>query len=520
MADRRIKKVLIVGGGTAGWMSAAYLNKLLGSTTEVTVLESSTVVPIGVGEATVPSLEWMMNFLGFPEKQWMPQVGATYKSAIRFVNWQKKTEKGETHAYWHPFPTRPERRANADQYTSFPPIGEGYSLLHYALKRRLKGYKKSLCEQVLPTPHLCNAQRSPRNFDFPELDVRTAYHIDAGKFGGFLREQAIQRVVKHVIGHVEKVSLAGDGNIESVTTTDGRDFEAELFIDCTGFRSLLLQQTLGSKFLGDNERLLCDSAVAIPCKSNPEEDGINPYTTATALDFGWVWDVPLFERSGCGYVYSSAFTTKEAAEAELRAFLGKRCEGQPANHIKMRVGSADQFWVKNCIGIGLSAAFLEPLESTGIFFIEYGLGLLARLIPNQGFHPAFVDQYNEEMRKTYDETRDFIILHYLLNNREDTEFWRAARDPKIMTDTLRARLRYYQASLPVFDPQVFTIFRTFNYACILDGNDHLPKAPYPVLEHIGYDDGEKGLSEVAEQTKLLLKEMPSHYAALKQLYNN
>jgi tryptophan halogenase len=513
--DERIRKIVIAGGGTAGWLSAAYLNRALGDTVEITLVESSDVDPVGVGEATIPSLTYTMEFLGFRDHEWMPEVQATYKAAIKFANWSPSVRP----YFWHAFSPRPEPLATPFERPYFLEIGLGYSMMHYALEQRRRGNDEQLGGMVLPTNALCEAQKCPIHPTDPSMSVRTAYHLDAGLLSRFLRKVATSRGVKQRVAHIGEVERDERGHIRALKMRDGSRTEGDLFIDCTGFHAVLLNGALEEPFINDNKYLLCDSAVAIQCESNPERDGINPYTISTALNHGWVWDVPLFHRNGTGYVYSSAFTNRDAAETELRSFLGPRSENGKANHIKMRVGRSRNLWVNNCVAIGLSGCFLEPLESTGIFLIEYGLANLLTLFPNKSFAPAFTKKYNDIMRTMYEETRDFIVLHYCINKRNDHELWRAVREPDTIPDSLKEKLEFFKEALPVIDPSGFVMFKTLSYASILDGNGALPAGRgYPILEHVGYDAGFDKLKMVEKQTARALASMPSHLEYLKRMY--
>jgi tryptophan halogenase len=283
---------------------------------------------------------------------------------------------------------------------------------------------------------------------------------------------------------------------------------------------MLINDKMGEPFISDASRLLCDAAVALPARIAPERDGIPPYTTSTAMRHGWSWDVPLFHRRGCGYVYCSRTLGVEDAERELRAFLGEPAEAHEAKHLRMRVGRTRNFWSKNCVAIGLSGSFIEPLESTGIFLIEYGLATLLTLFPSLDFEPGTIQRYNDAMRQMYEEVRDFIVLHYVLSRREDTEFWRAVKHETDVPDSLRDKLEHFGANLPVLDELNFALFPAASYACILDGFGRLPSHPYSLLEHIGYEAGERALDELARRAQDLLAVMPSHYDVLLRQREN
>jgi len=517
-ASEPIRTILIVGGGTAGWLSAAYLNRALGDAVQITVVESAKVGAIGVGEATIPSLRVTMAFLGLRDQDWMPFVGATYKAAIKFENWSRHPDaKSKPTSYWHPFASRPEPSVLPYSSPYAMGIGERVSLLHYALKRRLEGASRAISEMLLPTQQLCEAKLAPVHPEQREFCQAYAFHLDVSRLGTFLRDLAIRRGVKRIVDHVRDVDLKDQRFIAGLRTNGGQCLQADLYLDCTGFRGVLLNDALKEPFESDSHRMLCDSAVAIACENNPDVDGIKPYTTATALDHGWSWDVPLMHRNGCGYVYSSSTIDADAAETELRDFLGGRSSHAEANHIKMRVGSTRNAWVGNCVGIGLSSCFIEPLESTGIALIEAGLAGLVSLFPDCGFSDALIRRYNTEMRYLYEETRDFIILHYVLSDREDTAFWRAVKYDTDVPDTLREKLEFFEYNLPALDDLRFSVFRAFNYTCILDGNSRLPKAPSPLLEQIGYDLGNRKLDDLRAQHTTIAKSMPDHFALLQMM---
>lgn len=512
--DERIRKIVIAGGGTAGWLTAAYLNRALGSGVEIALVESSAVDTIGVGEATIPSLSFTMEFIGFRDHEWMPEVNGTYKAGIRFENWAPSVRP----YYWHAFSPRPEPLATPFENPYFLELGLGFSIMHYAQHARTVGNTDQLGGMVLPTHALCEEKKSPIHPTDPSLSVRTAYHLDAGLLAKFLRKVATGRGVKHHIGHIGEVKLDDRGYISGLKLTDGTVLEGDMFVDCTGFSAMLLNGALEEPFINDNQHLLCDSAIAISCENNPERDGIAPYTTASALKHGWVWDIPLFHRNGTGYVYCSGFTKKDDAEQELRSFLGPRSDKGTAKHIKIRTGRSRNLWVKNCVAIGLAGCFLEPLESTGIFLIEYGLANLLTLFPDKRFAPAYAKKYNEIMRTMYEETRDFVVLHYAVNKRNDTPFWDAVRAPSAIPDSLKEKMEFFKESLPVIDPAGFIMFKTLSYASILDGSGETPRRGYPILEHTGYEAGMKKLAMIDEQRRKALAQMPSHYEYIRRMY--
>ncbi len=511
-STRAVEKIVIAGGGTAGWLAAAYLNRAFGERIAITLVESEDIAPIGVGEATVPTLATTMQFLGLRDSDWMPQANASYKAAIRFAGWSKHGPD-----YWHPF-WHGEPRVQPWQDPWFNAANAGIGATHYALKKRLEGKAEGLlAEQLMPTLELCRRNLSPKNPADPEHDVRTAYHMDAVLLGRFLRELACGRGVERRVDHIESVQT-GERGIESLTLRSGAVLEGDLFIDCTGFRSVLLGGALGEPFESDADHLLCNSAVAIQVKHDPERDGLPPYTSATALSSGWSWDIPLYSRRGTGYVYSRDFLEPEAAEAELRAFLGDVAIGEDARHLRFQVGRRRRTWVKNCIALGLSSLFLEPLESTSIFLVEYALASLITHFPDVDISASRAASFNQSLNDVYDELRDFLILHYALADRGDTPFWRAAASTERHTPTLRDRLALYEETLPIHEDRLFALFRGFSYSCIIDGCGRAPNRVHPLIRHIGSEAGDALLESLAMERESCLAAMPSHWSVISNMH--
>ncbi len=514
-----IRRILVVGGGTAGWLSAAYLQRALSPETEITLVESPEVPTIGVGEATIPTLRFTFEFLGLDEAEWMPACNASFKLAIKFVNWLH----GEGEHYYHTFTNRgsarPDALINPWGRPYFPEVGQGLSPLHYWLQQKLAGNSvESLAHACVPSTVVCEQQRAPRCPGRPEMDRPAAYHFDAALVARYLSKVAQERGVTRVPGHVESVERAEDGFITGVLLRDGRRLEADMFIDCTGFRSLLLGQALSEPFESDAKHLLVDSAVAIPCEHHPERDGIPSYTTATAQSAGWTWDIPLYHRHGTGYVYSSAFIDQDAAERELRGFLGARSDAGTARHLKLRVGKMRNLWVKNCVALGLAGSFLEPLESTSIFMTEYQLAQLLTFFPDRRFAEARVRAYNTVINEMYVDVRDFIVLHYVLSKRQDTRFWVESTREEVMTDSLRARLAYFREGLPVVERSAVPLFRTISYAQILAGMECLPEYPTPLLAHVEDHHGQRAMDALRQEREEALAALPSHYDYLRSLH--
>lgn len=515
--SRPIRSIIIVGGGTAGWLSAAYLERALGDSVEILVIESSEIDPVGVGEATIPTLRNTFRFLGLEESKWMPRCNATYKIAIRFEGWARPPGSPGEDRFYHALFDRMPRNFQPYPAPFFPIIGEGVSMLQYCLQRHIEGSAApSFAHLYSEGPAVCDAHRAPKPGVADEAAVPYAFHLDAGRLAGTLRDLAKERGVGHVVDHVVDVTRDEDGNIQTLHTRNG-EFSADFFVDCTGFRGHLINGVMGAQRRSDTRHLLCDRAVAIPGAIDLRPGSIPPYTRARALQCGWSWDVPLFGRRGCGYVYSSDFCSPEQAEAELRSRLDGIDPAAPANHLKMRVGINDRIWIGNCVAIGLSACFLEPLESTGIFFIEFQLANLLTHFPDRRLAGALSRQYNAIIHGMYEDIRDFIILHYYGSHRDDTEFWRAVREDATLTSTLAEKLEFLRESFPTWLDFTLSLFREASYACILAGLDRLPTRTIPLMSHVDHQKAAQLLEQTTTRAQQLAAELPDHFSMLERM---
>lgn len=515
-------KLVIVGGGTAGWMTAAFLRKTFGESVQIVLVESPAINTIGVGEATFSDMHLFLEALGLHEEDWMPECNASYKLAIRFVNWN-----AERRIFYHPF-----QRFD---------IVEGRRIIDWwlTLKRDTAPFDYS-CWTV---PALCDAQRSPRYADGRAYDSKMdaqlgpseagdkaimtedlsqqypyAYHFDAGLLAKFLSRFATKRGVKHIQDEVVETHLAENGDIADVQTKMHGKITGDLFIDCTGFRGLLINQALKEPFISYHDSLPCDSAIAMQAPSDPEREGINPFTTATALTSGWVWNIPLFHRVGTGYVYSSAFTSRDSAELEFRQHLGKRAEGCVAHHIRMRVGRNRNSWVRNCVAIGLSSGFVEPLESTGIFFIHHAIEQLVTHFPHFPHHasqPEEVRQFNKSVADCMDGIREFLTLHYVFATRADTPFWKATNEELVLPDDLVERINLWKYRLPTNRTirASYHGFSSYSYCVMLLGLGQRPKYGLERLDN-GAAKALAAFDKVQNRSEHLKATLPSLYEYL------
>jgi tryptophan halogenase len=516
---QRIKSIIIAGGGTAGWMTAAYLHKALGEKVQVTLIESATISTIGVGEATFSTIKLFFDFLGLDEREWMPECNGAYKLGIKFVNWN-----AERQSFYHPF----------QRYESV----NGFPIVEWWLK--LKTHLTAYDYSCFTVPALCDMQRSPRYpggtvYDSRVEDMFTlerefqecvlgdlkmqypyGYHFNANLLAKFLRRYATQNGVNQILDNISDVKLAEDGSIASVTTKEHGDIKGDLFIDCTGFRGLLLNKALGEPFVPFAESLLCDRAIAVQLPRDNATDGINPYTSATGLSAGWVWNIPLYGRDGTGYVYSSAFISPDDAEKELREHLGSASDSLSALHIKMRIGRSRNSWVKNCVAIGLASGFVEPLESTGIFFIQHGIEELVANFPDKSFDAELRNSYNKAVADCIDGVRDFLILHYCASSRCDTPFWKATGHELVIPADLKERLKLWKTRLP--NSRNINLnyhgFEAYSYSVMLLGLGYRPKHSLRTLDHMVDEKALVMFRAIRERAVHLCRTLPSQYEYL------
>ncbi|NXY98714.1 tryptophan 7-halogenase [Streptomyces sp. BR123] len=527
--DARIKKVVILGGGTAGWMTAAYLGKALQGTTEITVLEAPAIGRIGVGEATVPNLHRVLfDYLGIAEEEWMRECNASFKMAVRFVNWRtggtgqpeaRTLDDGGPDHFYHPFGILPDH--------------DNTPMSHYWAKRKLEGRTQEPFDYAcFREPPVMDAKKSPRRLD-GTASTRYAWHFDAALVADFLRRFATEKQgVVHVQDEMTHAEQDGRGFVTALHTKASRVLDADLFVDCSGFRGLLINQALGEPFIDMSDHLLCDSAVATAVPHDDEANGVEPYTSAIAMSSGWTWKIPMLGRFGTGYVYSSRFASKEEATREFCDLWDLDPETTKFNHVKFRVGRNRRAWVNNVVSIGLSSCFLEPLESTGIYFITAAIYQLAKHFPDKNFHPELANSFNREIEVMFDDTRDFIQAHFYYAPRNDTPFWKANKE-LTLPKNIQEKISAYKAGLPINSPiadestyygNFEAEFRNFwtngSYYCVFAGLGLEPDAPLPVLAHKpeSVAGAEALFTKVKQEQQHLLDTLPSTYDYLRQLH--
>ncbi|WP_249341218.1 MULTISPECIES: tryptophan halogenase family protein [unclassified Sphingomonas] len=444
-----IRKITIVGGGTAGWMAAAMLSKLFVRGYEIRLIESDEIGTIGVGEATIPAIREFNQLAGIDYVEMVKATQATFKLGIEFVNWR---DLGTSYIH------------------GFGKIGQDVWWLHAHqlwLKMQTMGRAKHFDHYALN----CVAARANR-FCFPDpgnpaspiAGIDYAFHFDASLYARFLRLQSEARGVTRIEGRIVEAKQRADGFIDHVVLADGRMVDGDLFVDCSGMRALLIGQTLGVGYEHWSKWLLCDRALAVPCESVTP---LTPYTRSTAHGGGWQWRIPLQHRIGNGHVYSSAHVSDEDAMVTLLGNLDGRPLADP-RPVKFAPGKRDRAWEKNVVAIGLSSGFLEPLESTSIHLIQTGILRLVALFPGQGFNAADIAEYNRQHDFEFRDVRDFIIAHYKVTDREDTEFWRYLKHMDV-PDSLAERLALFESSARFFQHGKAELFREESWVQVLIG---------------------------------------------------
>ncbi len=490
MTQAPLGSIVIVGGGSAGWMTAAALSSLVESKdVSITVIESDAIGTVGVGEATIPDMLVFNQMLGISEAEFMRATEATFKLGIEFVDWGHKGDR-----YIHPF-----GQHGVDM--------EGIDFHQYWLRLNRDGgtapiedYSLSAVAAVagrfaLPDPN-------PRSV-FSHL--RYAYHFDATLYARYLRRYAERRGVKRIEGVVKEVhrTAQGDG-IAAVTMDSGAQVKGDFFFDCTGFRALLTGQTLDIDFVDWSAWLPCDSALAVP---SAHVGPPPPYTRSTARPAGWQWRIPTQRRVGNGHIYSRSFMDDDEAERVLRKGVEGALLAEPRS-IRFKAGHRRQFWRGNCIAIGLAAGFLEPLESTSLYLIQEGISRFISLFPNGDMPDILRVEYNRYMQKKFEQVRDFIVLHYVATNRDDTPFWRYCRTMSV-PDSLRHKMELFRETGRIFryDDELFA---RPSWVAVMLGQGIMPERCDPIVAALPARDVANSLQSMASAMKDAASRMPTH----------
>ncbi len=490
MEQQKISEIVIVGGGTAGWMTAAALSKVLRGQYKIKLVESDEISTIGVGEATIPMINLFNRLLELDEDDFMRKTQASFKLGIEFVNWGREGDR-----YIHGFGTIGQDLWTVDFH-------------QYWLKQYLAGKCDDIESYSINTAACRQNKFIRKQMDMPNSplsQIAHAYHFDASLYAKFLREFSEARGVERIEGKINHVQLReADGQVQAVHLENGTQVGGQLFVDCSGFRALLIEGALKTGYEDWSHWLPCDRALAVPCVSVPE---MTPYTRATARSAGWQWRIPLQSRIGNGHVYSSKFMSDDEASAILMANL----DGEPLaspRPIRFLTGKRKQAWNKNVVSIGLSSGFLEPLESTSIHLIQMGIAHLITFFPAAGFEKEDIAQYNRIMDKEYEWVRDFIILHYKATERTDSAFWNYCRTMEIPA-TLQNKIDVYKTNGRVSreDNELFT---KVSWLQVMHGQRIRPNSYHPLVDLIPENEIQDYLNEVKTVIGACVKAMPSH----------
>lgn len=484
-----IEKIVIVGGGTAGWIAASTISSVFGkSGMEVELIESEDIGIVGVGEATIPPLITILNSLGIDLVDFIKETQGSFKLGIQFEDWHTKGE-----SYFHPFGT----------------VGrsiDGYDFFQCWLKCKAEGDDTPLMAHS-PESVLADKGKFFLPSDVQNTPLARAFyalHLDSGLAGKYLRKYAENRGVKRTEGIVETVSQNEDGSIASVTLKSGKNISGDFFIDCSGFRGLLIEQTLKTGYDSWEKYLPCNKAVTVQTKNVGET---NPFTISKAQEAGWTWNIPLQHRTGNGYVYCDKYISDEQAKKTLMEHIEGEVIMEP-RVIPFTTGIRNKSWVKNCLSLGLAQGFVEPLESTAIHLVSKTIAYFVRMFPTKQEDQTLIDEYNRRVRADYEEIRDFLVLHYCETEREDSEFWRWCKNMEV-PETLAKKIAFFKSSGGLI-PGAEELFQPTSWYAVFNGMKVEPNRYNPTLDTWDYqklktilDKGKQGLVDIADK-------QPSH----------
>jgi hypothetical protein len=503
-----VKSLLILGGGSAGWLTAGVIAAEHGATLDITLVESPDVPTIGVGEGTWPSMRETLRRIGVGERAFMQFCDASFKQGTKFVGWQSG---GGDEYYYHPF--------------SLP---QGFFEVNTIPCWQSRGSGVSFASAVSPQEQVCQQQLAPKQPGTPEYAavLNYAYHLDATKFGHFLREHCVNALgVRHVADHVTGVTGASDGSIAGVETRRHGSLSADLFIDCSGSAALLIGDHLGRGRVSRRAQLFNDSALAVQVPYTTPTDPIASATVSTALGAGWVWDIGLPTRRGVGYVYSSAHSSDADAEAELRGYLGQSLGAEKSADLEFRQlrfdpGHLDTFWYKNCVAVGMASGFIEPLEASALALVEMSAALIRDDLPaDRAVMDIVAARFNERFNYRWDRIIDFLKLHYVLSKRDDTDYWRDHRDPGSIPDRLCELLELWRFRAPsrLDFFQTEEIFPAASYQYVLYGMGFETRFEHHRRPNERDEVALPQFQENERQTEKMLKGLPANRDLLAQL---
>jgi tryptophan halogenase len=504
---RPVRKVVIVGGGTAGWLTAGVIaakhrSRMPGGFS-VILVESPNTPIIGVGEGTWPTLRTTLSRLGVSETEFFRHCDAAFKQGARFARW---TTGAPDDGYYHPLM-----------------LPQSFAQLNLVPHWLAEGGSRSFCDAVCPQGRLCDDGLAPKTITTSEFDAvaNYAYHLDASKFAAFLQKHCCEKLgVRHVLADVRRTVLSEDGDIRSLDTEQAGEIEGDLFVDCSGFKALLIGETLGVPFKDCRDVLFCDTALAVQL---PYEAGSAPiacHTISTAQSAGWIWDIGLPTRRGIGHVYSSRHISDDDAERELRAYLGPRGRDLPVRKIGIRAGHREMFWKRNCVAVGLAAGFLEPLEASAIVLIEMSAKLIAEQMPTcREVMDVIAARFNATTSYRWGRIIDFLKLHYVLTKRQDSAFWRDNLLPETIPERLRNLLLLWRYQSPWFHDEfdrIEEVFPAASYQYVLYGMGFRTELEPQTLTGDN-SVAQRAMRENAIQTERLRAGLPRHRELISKI---
>ena len=503
-----VKNIVIVGGGTAGWLTAGVIAarhqaRIAAGTFTVTLVESPTTPIIGVGEGTWPTLRATLAKIGVSETDLFRECDAAFKQGAKFARW---TTGAEDDAYYHPLM-----------------LPQGFGQLNLVPHWLANGGDQSFCDMVCPQGAVCDDNLAPKTIATPEYEALAnyAYHLDAGKFAPFLQRHCTEALgVRHVLADVREARLKEDGDIAAIATEQAGEIAGDLFVDCTGFRSLLLGGALGVPFRDCGDVLFCDTALAVQIPHAGEASPISTHTISTAQSSGWIWDIGLPTRRGTGHVYSSRHISDDEAERELRAYLGPAAKDLPVRKISIRSGHRETFWKRNCVAVGMAAGFLEPLESSAIVLIELSAKLIAEQMPAcREVMDVIAARFNATTHYRWGRIIDFLKLHYVLTKRQDTAFWRDNVLPETIPERLRELLLLWRYQSPWFHDEfdrVEEVFPPASYQYVLYGMGFRTEVEREALAGEARQAA-RAMRENAVHTQRLRASLPRHRELINKI---
>lgn len=513
---KTIKKILIVGDGPAAWMSAAFLSKTLnneGPKLQIAIAPSAEPAVYEPEMGASPMLNGFFAFLGFPEDTWMERCAATFKMASRFDKWYDGSGSKED-SFWHSYG---QFRGN---------VGPSLSIMHYWLDRYYQGNHTPFAKSIHDAIYACEAMAAPK----PALSqarkgmppIPYGFHLQTDLMKDLLREVAVNSGVSTIAEQITDANLDNKGYIQSVNTLQGNRLEADLFLDCTGTNATLIDKALQSAYISSANSLFCDQLISARIAYeegdpfNEKKGGLPPFTTATAASSGWIRHLPLVGKESYTYIFSSRFISESEAINELENQIGQKAEKAEMNKFSFRQGRMETLWNNNCVAIGDSGGYLEPLEATNLSLIQISIQNLIQLFPDSDFDPWLRDTFNKKMSEAYENVQDQITLHYILTKREDTAFWQMVKNETQISDNLQSRLKAWKNQW-LTEQDSIALFGPFNHISVLAGMHYLPEKPLPAAGFYRAEANKMLFDAIQKSGEQLAKTLPSQAEYFKKI---